>query len=174
MLPPRLLITGPPGCGKTTVILRTIELLNRPAVGFYTSEVRTGGHGARVGFDVVTLAGRRGVLARVGGSGPRVGKYAVDIASFEAVGVEALEQGLRDRAVLLVVDELGKMEFGSRRFVELLPKIFAASNPVLGTILCKPHPVADRFRRAPGVEVITVTPQNRDGLPNFLAQRLTK
>lgn len=37
--------------------------------GFYTEEVREGGRGrgrgVRIGFDVVTLNGERGVLARV-------------------------------------------------------------------------------------------------------------
>ena len=36
--------------------------------GFYTEEVREGGgRGGRVGFDVVTLGGKRGILARLSG-----------------------------------------------------------------------------------------------------------
>ena len=64
------------------------------------------------------------------------------------------------------------MELLSARFVELLPRIFAASNPVLGTILERPHPVADRYRRAPGVQVVRVTAENRDGLALEVAERV--
>lgn len=169
---PRILLTAPPGRGKTTVLLRTLELLRRPARGFYTQEVRAGGgHGPRVGFDVVALDGERGVLARVGAPGPRVGRYGVDVRSFETVGVRALEEGLRDPGTLLVLDELGRMELLSEAFTALLPRIFAAPNPLLGTILHRAHPVADRYRRAPGVTVVEVTVTNRGELPRELARR---
>ena len=53
------------------------------AGGFYTQEIRA--QGRRVGFEVVTLEGRRGRLAHVEARGPyRVGKYGVDLESFEA------------------------------------------------------------------------------------------
>jgi nucleoside-triphosphatase len=166
----RTLLTGPPGCGKTTVLLRTLDLLDRPKAGFYTTEVRE--HGQRVGFDVVALDGARGTLARIGANGPRVGRYAVDVESLERIGVRALEQGLPDPRVLLVVDELGKMEFQSERFVALLPRVFTAPNSVLGAILEARHPVADRYRQAEGVVVVPVTVGNRDGLPEELVRRL--
>ncbi|MBI4513908.1 MAG: AAA family ATPase [Gemmatimonadetes bacterium] len=172
--PPRILLTGPPGCGKTTLILKTLEILNRPAAGFYTIEVREPGGGGRLGFDVVALNGERGPLARVAALGPRVGKYGVDVASFERIGARALEEGLRHPGTILVVDELGKMEFFSSRFVALLPRVFECANPVLGTILYRPHPIADRFRRAPGVEVIQVSAENRDRLPREIALRLSR
>jgi nucleoside-triphosphatase len=170
--PLRVLLTGPPGCGKTTVILRTVRLLSQPAAGFYTEEVRGRG-GGRLGFDVVALDGQRSPLARVGGAGPRVGKYAVDLESFEAVGVRALEEGLRDPQQLLVLDELGKMEFLSGAFVRLLDRVFQSPNPVLGIILYRRHPLGDRFRQAAGVELIQVTTQNRDALPGELARRFS-
>src|SRR5919106_5609716 len=171
--PLRILLTGPPGCGKTTVILRTLGLLSQPAAGFYTEEVRSRGVGARLGFDVVALDGRRGPLARVGREGARVGKYAVDLQMFEDVGVRALEAGLREPHQLLVLDELGKMEFLSAAFVHLLEQVFRSPNPVLGTILYRQHPLGDRLRQAPGAELIQVTTRNRDALPMELARRFS-
>jgi nucleoside-triphosphatase len=146
--------------------------LSQPAAGFYTEEVRGPG-GDRLGFDVVALDGGRGPLARVGGSGPRVGKYAVDLESFEEVGVQALAAGLQEPHQLLVLDELGKMEFLSSAFVTLLERVFESRNPVLGTILYRRHPLGDRVRRAPGVELIQVTTQNRAALPLEMARRFS-
>ncbi|KAJ1153618.1 hypothetical protein NDU88_006377, partial [Pleurodeles waltl] len=52
--------------GKTTLVQKTVESLKSsaiPVVGFYTEEVRQSGK--RIGFDVVTLSGRRGTLSRI-------------------------------------------------------------------------------------------------------------
>ncbi|MCL6508666.1 MAG: AAA family ATPase, partial [Bryobacteraceae bacterium] len=48
------LLTGPPGCGKTTVLRRVVELLgDLRLAGFYTEEIRE--RGRRVGFRAAGL-----------------------------------------------------------------------------------------------------------------------
>ncbi|XP_027452499.2 cancer-related nucleoside-triphosphatase isoform X2 [Zalophus californianus] len=90
-------LTGPPGVGKTTLIQKASEVLKSsgvPVDGFYTEEVRQGGR--RIGFDVVTLSGMRGVLSRIGSEPPpgkrecRVGQYVVDLTSFEHLALPVL------------------------------------------------------------------------------------
>ncbi len=169
----RVLLTGRPGCGKTTVIRRAVELLGPSGcAGFYTEELRQ--RGRRVGFDVVTLDGERGALARLGSPGPRVGRYGVDLASFERLGVSALEEGLEDRAPVLVVDEIGKMELFSSRFVEVLGRVFdpAAAHAVLGTLMLGRNRHAEPLRRRPDIRVVVVTAENRDRLPRELSVEL--
>ena len=62
------MVTGLPGCGKTTLVQRVVEQLGRSydlatvAAGFTTEEVR--GPRGRIGFDVVALNGRKGPLSR--------------------------------------------------------------------------------------------------------------
>lgn len=54
------------GVGKTTLVKKVcdkLEEMNFECQGFYTEEIREDGQ--RVGFDVVTLDGKRGPLARV-------------------------------------------------------------------------------------------------------------
>ena len=72
-MPKNLLVTGPPGCGKTTLVRRIIgELGDLPMAGFYTEEIREGKE--RVGFALIGLDGRRGILSHVKIGGPhRVG-----------------------------------------------------------------------------------------------------
>lgn len=53
--------------GKTTLVQKVQEAISSTGVcihGFCTEEVRESGR--RVGFDVVTVNGQRGILARVG------------------------------------------------------------------------------------------------------------
>src|SRR5690348_437528 len=75
----KVLLTGPPSCGKTTAILRLVERLrDLRLAGFYTEEIREGGH--RVGFEAVGISsGQHATLAHVRSkSRHRVGKYGVE------------------------------------------------------------------------------------------------
>ena len=58
------------GVGKTTLCRKVYEVLKDKGIqvqGFSTEEVRNSQRGSRVGFDVVTLEGQRGPLARTKG-----------------------------------------------------------------------------------------------------------
>jgi len=131
-----VLLTGLPGCGKTTVVRRLVKLLDsRRLAGFYTDEVRE--HGHRVGFTAVALGGPTATLAHVDFHGPhRVGRYCVDVESFEAI-VEAELNRQPGDIDAFVVDEIGKMECMSKVFVKAITRILDAPAPVLATIAAK-------------------------------------
>ena len=173
----KILLTGTPGCGKTTVIRRLLERLERPAAGFFTAEIRQEGRGGRgeqggrggrrVGFAVESLDGRRAVMSHVEiGGGRRVGRYGVDVEAFEAVVLPALEPP--DAATLVVVDEVGKMECFSDPFVERVRLLLAGPNPVLGTVPRAGGGFPAEVRRHGDVRLIEVTHANRESLPREL------
>jgi nucleoside-triphosphatase len=170
MTPPRILVTGPPGSGKTTLVVRVIELLaGKRLGGFYTEELR--GRTGRTGFRIATLDGRSARLATVGGEGgPRVGRYVVCLAALEAV-CDALEP--RPGLDALVIDEIGKMECLSAAFVRAARVALSGPVPVLAAVARSGGGFVDEAKRLPGVEVITVSRENRDRLPAELAARLT-
>jgi nucleoside-triphosphatase len=153
------LLTGSPGSGKTTVIRKTLASTAGSAAGFYTEELRTGS--TRQGFSLTTLDGTT-TLAHVSISSPhRVGKYGVDIANLDRVGVTALLQAI-DGSDIIVIDEIGKMELLSPRFREAVLKAIDSGKSVLGTIMLNPHPFADRIKDRPGVTVRHLTRENRE------------
>lgn len=165
------LLTGRPGVGKTTCLRSVLEQSAVPAGGFFTEEIRQGGR--REGFALVTLSGKRVTLAHVRGSGsPRVGRYTVDIAALDRVGVPAIQEAVRRRC-LLVVDEIGKMEMASADFRRAVEAALSAGLPFLGTILKAAHPWADAIKQRVEVQVIEVSPANRDVLPGRLAALVT-
>lgn len=169
-----LLISGRPGVGKTTLLKRLAHLFPGRAGGFYTEELREGGH--RAGFVLVTLSGQRAVFAHVDLPAKcRVGRYGVLLEVLEEVGIPAMrESAVPGRAVL--VDEVGKMELLSATFRETLEEVASGPAPLLATILAGPHPWADRFRRQPRVTELVLTPANRDEVLEqaraWLARRL--
>ncbi|XP_065855740.1 uncharacterized protein [Euphorbia lathyris] len=147
-----LLVTGPPGVGKTTLIMRVFESLkisnpNLKIQGFYTREIREGGE--RVGFEVVTSDGRKAPLASTTVSTPdsfrwpTVGKYKVDIASFESLALPELQ--VKEDTDLFIIDEVGKMELASSSFFPAVLKILDSNVPVLASI-----PVPRFGRDVPG------------------------
>ena len=101
----KVLLTGCPGCGKTTLIKRVVNTLPRRAGGFYTEEIRDGG--ARVGFKIVTLDGEEVVFAHVNfKTRERVAKYRLDLSVLETVAVEAVREALRRRRLVVLVSKL--------------------------------------------------------------------
>jgi hypothetical protein len=63
--PATILLTGFPGCGKTTLIKRVVQRLDDLRLaGFYTQEL-LGANGRRVGFEAIGLNGRSTTLAHV-------------------------------------------------------------------------------------------------------------
>lgn len=161
-----ILLTGAPGCGKTTVIMRTVEPFEGQAGGFYTQEIRE--RGRRVGFGIKTLAGQSGILAHTNLShGPKISKYRVNIRDIEQIAVPALQQAGQE-ADLIICDEIAGMELCSERFKTAVWEALDCSTPLLGTIQRKRHPFLDRIRQLDTVKIIQVSPDNRDELPGQL------
>jgi nucleoside-triphosphatase len=133
-MPDNILVTGRPGSGKTTLVTSLAERYSERGFkvgGFVTEEIREDAN--RVGFLVRDLGGDTGILAHVTYKGKlRVGKYGVDVATFERIALHALGDG-REKADLLVIDEIGRMELISSAFRSIIPEILDASIPMLAT-----------------------------------------
>jgi len=164
------LLTGRPGCGKTTLIRRLVESLAVPAGGFYTEEIRRGSR--REGFALITLDGQTATLASVHNpSRRRVSKYGVDVEAVDEVGVPAIERATA-RGALVVIDEIGKMELFSNQFRQAVLSALESGKPVVASIMLAPHPWADAIKARPEVEVILVTEANRSQVQGDLLARL--
>ncbi len=167
-----LLLSGRPGCGKTTLVLRIIEQLrDLRLAGFYTEETR-GDDGRRTGFHAIGLNGSSTTLASVRSKSKiRVGRYGVELSGFEQFVDDELNREAGD-VDLLVIDEIGKMECFSGPFVELVGKLLGGDAPVLATVAIKGRGLIADVKKRHDVEQITVHDGNRDRLVSDLAERI--
>ncbi|MEM4720171.1 MAG: NTPase [Candidatus Bilamarchaeaceae archaeon] len=158
-MPNNFFITGLPKSGKTTLLMKLIDELKKQGKkvgGFLTPEQKE--HGSREGFLVKDIdTGKSAVLAVLGGSGPKVGKYGVNIKDFE--GIALLSMKKVDKYDVFVIDEIGKMEMKSKKFVEMLDKVFESKTPVIASI-------GEDFLTAYAHqgEIFVLTPTNREGV----------
>jgi nucleoside-triphosphatase len=162
--PTNFLLTGRPSIGKTTVIRRFVELnSDKNLSGFYTDELRE--QGRRTGFRIITLDGVAGILAHHNANSRfRVGKYRVNVEEFEELVLPRLDPTITNPA-LFIIDEIGKMECFSQRFVSGVRRLLDSATPVLATVAQKGGGFISEVRARSDVRLIQITTQNRDQLP---------
>jgi len=168
----KVLLTGRPGCGKTTLIKRVVNDLARPAGGFYTEEIRE--RGERVGFKIVTTDGKEAVFANVNfpatAEPQRLGKYGLDLSALEIIAVVAVRAAVRARQ-LVVIDEIGPMEIRSAMFRDVVNEAFDSDAPILATITARSFPFTDAIKKRSDVTMIEVRRSNRDQLVSDLSDQ---
>ncbi|CAK9118752.1 unnamed protein product [Durusdinium trenchii] len=185
MAPLRILITGPPGTGKTTLCYSVYKRLvgarsDRLLDGFLMQDRRE--HGRRVGFDCVALKDetQRAPLACADGprTGHMVGKYHVQVEEFERFTVPILDRVLDERAGgqerIFIFDEIGKMELLSPDFISRIRRLLESKDPklhVLGTVAIAGSGFIAQSKRLPRVELVEISVQNRDERAEEVAAR---
>ena len=158
-----LLITGVPGCGKTTILKKVAAALSgREIRGFVTAELRR--HGRRVGFEISSFAGEKTLLAHIDiDSRHRVGRYGVDVGALDAIVDATLT--LDDAAYVYLVDEIGKMECFSKKFCMAMRQLLDSGRPLVATVGLRGGGFIAEVKARNDVEVWTVTNANRDVMP---------
>jgi nucleoside-triphosphatase len=162
-----LLLTGPPGAGKTTV-LRTVarKLAGAHLVGFYTEEIRAGRQ--RQGFRLVSLTGEAATMAHVDLPPPRVSKYGVDVGVLDRFAGTLRESP--DGSAIYLIDEIGKMECLSAAFVEATTRLLDSGRPLVATVAQRGSGFSEKVKRRRDVNVWTVTRTTRDALPDRVVE----
>jgi nucleoside-triphosphatase THEP1 len=161
-----MLITGRPGCGKSTLINRLVAAAHQKGMkvgGISTPEFRLS-TGRRGGFLIQNIiTGDEEIMASVEfSSSVAVGRYGVNLTAIRDIGVAAIDMAVSE-ADLVVIDEIGKMELGVPEFLFSVNAALDSSKPVLGTIGLKlSTPEITRIKNRSDVTLILLTPENRN------------
>jgi len=172
-----ILITGRSGIGKTSVLLKAVNVLKTRGYkvgGMVSREVRK--DGVRVGFEIVDFeTGRRGWLAHVNHpTGPQVGKYHVNLNDLNIIGARSILNAVAN-ADVVVVDEIGPMELFSLVFKEAVTQAINSEKPVLGTVHHRARdPLITTIRAREDAEILEVTYENRGSLHNLIIDKVVQ
>lgn len=172
----KIFLTGKPGIGKTTVVKKIVSLLKDRAIGFWTEEFRALVNNKRQGFKVITTEGKTATMAsKILNSPFRVGSYGVNIRDFENIIIPLLENAIKQKDKIIVIDEIGKMELFSEKFIDLIKKIvFNDIYWVIATIPIKDvHPLVLSIRKLKG-NLIEISEENRDNITNYIHSLLVR
>jgi len=172
-----IFVTGPPGIGKTSVLLRSVNGLKNRGYeigGMISRDVREGG--VRVGFEIMDFStGQRGWLAHVNQpTGPKISKYRVNLTDLEAIGVSSILDAIRN-ADIIIVDEIGPMELFSSAFRDAVVHAVESDKPLLGTIhFGLRNSFVSSLKNREDAEIFEVTYENRETLHNFIIDKVVQ
>jgi nucleoside-triphosphatase len=169
-----LLLTGAPGVGKTTVLIKAVDKLKAEGVsvgGMISREAREGN--VRVGFEIMDLTNsKHGWLAHVNQrTGPQIGKYHVNLEDLDNIGAKAIMDAV-GKCDVVAIDEIGPMELFSQKFKQAVKQALESKKLVLAVVHAKARePLINEAKQRDDAEKFTVTLANRDKLAEELTKR---
>jgi nucleoside-triphosphatase len=128
-----IFVTGNPRSGKSTLIQRLLdEISDKNISGFITPEIRV--EDARHGFKIIDLGSKREeILASLHiKHGPSVSRYRVNVEGIDAIMDKFLES--YESSECVIIDEIGMMEFYSKKFRETVKMVLNSDKKVVATL----------------------------------------
>ena len=199
----KILLTAPPGVGKSTVIDRVVKKFPGTKTGIVAREILNE-QGVRSGFTSVNQAGssRQFMFATDKPTEKSIGGlFDVDVSAVDDFVVTELRRGLlgsepheRSKSTaakpakpattpttapatpapsligtsLIYIDEIGRAQARSERFLAVLREIFHSHCNILGSIVYDDEPWSLEFKRDSNVCVVEISKNNRDAMPDIL------
>ena len=157
------LIVGDRGVGKSTLIHRVLNELNRPVFGFETKKEEQLEDPIRGCPIYIYDAGKAHFQTPNNLIGYHKERDIPAItAAFDRYASKLLEVTPEDAVVEL--DEIGFLEAKSDAFCQAVLHLLEGKNPVIAAVKKREHPFLDAVRNHPNARCFYITAENRDAL----------
>lgn len=164
-----ILLSGPPGVGKSTLLRKLYAgIPSDDVAAILSGEIRVDGH--RQGFTIQSDRGAAGILASPELPGePRFGtvmpngqrRLGLSLTHLEAVVCREIELRLPQVRVV-ILDEIGPMQAESARFRHLVERLITSTVFVVASIGLQDHDWLASLRNDPRFPLLEVSRRNRD------------
>ena len=157
------LIVGDRGVGKSTLIRRVLQELNRPVFGFETKKEEQLEDPIRGCPIYIYDAGKPHCRAQENLIGyHKEQDMAAITAAFDRYAPSLMGPVADDAVVEL--DEIGFLEAKSQAFCQAVLHLLEGKNPVIAAVKNREHPFLDAVRNHPNARCFFITAENRDAL----------
>ena len=157
------LIVGDRCVGKSTLIRRVLQELNRPVFGFETKKEEPLEDPIRGCPIYIYDAGKPHCRAQENLIGyHREQDMAAITAAFDRYAPSLMGPVADDAVVEL--DEIGFLEAKSDAFCQAVLHLLEGKNPVIAAVKNREHPFLDAVRNHPNARCFFITAENRDAL----------
>jgi len=165
----KILLTGKPGIGKSTILKKVAGDLKMPKYGVVAEEIRND-EGRRIGFKAVAFDGRNSIFAHKSAFKTEfaVGEYYVDVKAINDFVVLELKRGLNKDNSVVFIDEIGRMQSLSAEFLKMIRELFSSRSNLLATIVLDDEPWSLEFKKHSDAILVEVTGENREHLAEAL------
>ena len=165
-----IFLTGDVQCGKSTVIRRALEMIDRPVYGFRTLFTNRKDDHKALYMLPASYQGEPQQMHIV--TQFDCGRPHVLTERFDALGSSLLKEAQTHPEGLILMDECSRFERDALLFQQEILRCLDGDIPVLGVVRLTAEGWVDQIRNHPKVRLITVTLENRDTLPQQVANLL--
>jgi nucleoside-triphosphatase len=162
-----IFLTGEIQVGKSTAIRRFLDNASVGADGFLSHILRERGNRELVIARFDTEFGETD-RRQAAVTSPRRSAELRDLFDSHGAAIVNSSGGRQ----IVIMDELGALEEDSPIFKSAVVNKLDGQTPVLGVIKKAESAFLDTIRSRPDVELITVTPENRNSIPALLAAKI--
>ena len=157
------LIVGARGVGKSTLIRRVLQELNRPLFGFETKKEEALADEINGSPVYIYEAGKEQLQTDENLVGHCLTRHSFPMtAGFDHYAPRLLSP-VPDGCVI-EMDEIGFMESKSKAFCNAVMTLLDGSTPVIAAVKDKDIPFLEAVRSHPNARCFHITPENRDAL----------
>ena len=169
MIKRHLFLTGQKQVGKSTLLRLLIQQCGLDCGGFETRPLLI--NGERRGFYLHALSDVSVFQQDAVISVRLAQRLSVPVPeAFEQNGVAVLNAALTDSHPYVLMDEIGRLESRSAGFCTAVLSVLDGLKPVIGVLQDCQSDLVQQIKSRPDVQVIDVTPDNRDTLlPDLVA-----